>query len=351
VVTTVAVWLDPAADVERAWLAAWLEQQGASLTLPPAAADALVVVVQGGPSEVPPRGRGPRLWVDLLDADGNPRPRGVPDDEPLLRGRGIEAVRWAVAQAARRASSPPERRSLGPSPDQYAEVRRPAQGDGPFPAALLLHGGFWRERWTLDTIEPLAVDLARRGYVTWNLEYRRVGPSDGGWPRTEEDVVSAVRALGADPLVDPERIVLIGHSAGGQLAAAVAAGERCAPVRPRLVVSLAGVLDLVLCARRGLGDTGNAAVAYVGGRPEEVPERYLAASPLALLPAGVPQLVVQGSDDGPDLVEMGRRYVAAARAAGDPVEHLEAPGHHFTVIDAGSELWAQTAERIAAALA
>jgi hypothetical protein len=98
-------------------------------------------------------------------------------------------------------------------------------------------------------------------------------------------------------------------------------------------------------ARRGLGDTGNPVASFLGGRPEEVPERYEAASPLALLPLGIPQVVVQGKDDSPDFVDMHRAYVAAARAAGDRIAELEPAGaDHFTVITPSSDVWRETVE-------
>jgi pimeloyl-ACP methyl ester carboxylesterase len=68
----------------------------------------------------------------------------------------------------------------------------------------------------------------------------------------------------------------------------------------------------------------------LGGSPEEVPARYAQTSPIELLPIGVRQIVISGADDWSVPPEDSRRYVEAARAAGDPVEHVIVghAGHH-----------------------
>jgi acetyl esterase/lipase len=282
----------------------------------------------------------PSVWVDLA-APAEPLDASIPEDVPVIRGRGVEGVRWGLAQVLRHVAGAPERIRYGEGRDRFVDLRVPPIGEPPHPAVLLLHGGFWRERWTLDTIEPLAVDLAERGFVTCNVEYRRVGPSGGGWPATEEDAASALRFVAGElaDLVDPTRIAVVGHSAGAQLAVATAVSARGTNVRPVLVVSLAGVLDLRLCALRGLGDTGNAATAYIGTGAEDAGSRFAASSPVELVPLGTPQLVVQGMDDGPDMIEMSRRYVAHARSVGDEVECLELPGDHFAVVTPTTPIW------------
>src|SRR3954452_9441090 len=110
---------------------------------------------------------------------------------------------------------------------QFADLLQPADGAGPFPVAVVIHGGFWREQFTLELGDDLARDLAWRGWAAWNIEYRRVGEvSGGGYPTTLEDVAAAVDALAqldTDVDLDLDRVVAIGHSAGGQLALRAAA--------------------------------------------------------------------------------------------------------------------------------
>jgi dipeptidyl aminopeptidase/acylaminoacyl peptidase len=203
------------------------------------------------------------------------------------------------------------------------------------PVAVLLHGGYWRDRYNLRLMDPLALDLARRGWLAWNVEYRRVGADGGGWPTTFDDVAAAISALDRAPIaVDRSRVVAIGHSAGGHLAlwAAAETGGLSG------VVAQAPVSDLHRSWREHASN--DAGVGLLGGTPAEHPERYDAASPARRLPIGVPQLVVHGDADANVPYEMSVDYVAAANAAGDDVELATIPGgDHFAVIDPTHEAW------------
>ncbi len=219
----------------------------------------------------------------------------------------------------------------GPHADHVIDVREAAD---PRAVVVVFHGGFWRARYGPDLMEELCDDLAARGYVAWNVEYRRIG-SGGGWPATFEDVESATRRARETGLT----LVTLGHSAGGHLA--VWAGARCGAT---LAVSQAGVLDLEDAWWRGLSSC--AAGELLGGAPDEVPERYAAASPAAQLPLGVPQLLVHGRRDDTVPVEMSRAYVVRARDAGDQVELVETDEGHFECLDPESASWAAIVERL-----
>jgi acetyl esterase/lipase len=224
---------------------------------------------------------------------------------------------------------------------QFADLLVP-EGDGPFPVAVLIHGGFWREHLTLDLDEGLARDLARRGWAAWNIEYRRVGEvSGGGWPVTGEDVAAAIDGLAdLDAPLDLGRVVAIGHSAGGQLALWAASARADPAVRPAGVVSQAGVHDLREADRLGLGE--GATAEFMGGHADDVPERYADASPVERVPAGVPILLVHGDADQRVPVEQSRTYAEAARAAGDEVDLVVRPGDdHFVHLDVSSGAWAE----------
>lgn len=293
-----------------------------------------------------------------------------------LYGRGVWGLAWAVRHAVHRLRRPALRVAYGPDPEQWGELRLPtaAAGDaGPAvvaaPVAVLLHGGFWRSIWAADLMDALAIDLADRGYAAWNLEYRR--PDRHSWPATTADVATGLAVLanlpeltgGAVPAgsLDLGRVAVFGHSAGGQLALRLAADTATAGsdagadsgsgsgsgaasggggVGVALAVSLAGVLDLTEGERRQVG-TGAVAAALGGGR-DDIPQVYAASDPLARLPIGVPQLIVQGVGDDLDLIDFNRRYVAAARAAGEDPGWLEQPGDHFSVIDPTAPIWQAT---------
>jgi acetyl esterase/lipase len=219
----------------------------------------------------------------------------------------------------------------GPHADHVVDVREVAD---PRAVVVVFHGGFWRARYGADLMHELCEDLAARGYTAWNVEYRRIG-SGGGWPATFEDVEAATRSAMETGLP----LVTLGHSAGGHLA--VWAGARCGVA---LAVSQAGVLDLEDAWRRGL--SGRAAGELLGGSPDDVPERYAAASPAAQLPLGVRQLLVHGRRDDTVPVEMSRAYAVRARDTGDEVELVETDEAHFECLDPASESWAAIVERL-----
>ena len=222
---------------------------------------------------------------------------------------------------------------------QFGDLLVP-DGPGPFPVAVVLHGGFWREQFTLDLMDDHARDLSRRGFAAWNVEYRRVGEvSGGGYPATLDDVAAAIDALaGLDAPLDLDRVVAIGHSAGGQLGLWAAAREAPA-VRLAGVVSQAGVHDLREADRLGLGE--GATAELMGGHADAVADRYADASPIERLPLRVPSLLVHGDADQRVPAEMSTSYAEAARAADDEVELVLRPGEdHFVHLDVSGGAWA-----------
>jgi acetyl esterase/lipase len=230
----------------------------------------------------------------------------------------------------------------GPDPAQFGELSlpvRPALG-----TVVIIHGGFWRAAYDLSLGRPLAADLAARGYAAWNLEYRRSG-GGGGWPATFEDVAAGVDLLATLP-VGTSRVAVVGHSAGGHLGvwAAGRAGlpEGAPGARPRVavtgVVSQGGVLALADCARDRLDV--DAAVRLMGGGPEELPEAYRLADPMALRPAPTNVVCLHSRRDQRVPYSYSERYVAASAAAGGAASLVETFGDHFSLIDPASRDWA-----------
>src|SRR5262249_13584759 len=232
---------------------------------------------------------------------------GAADTPGVFRiaGRGVGGYRWGALHVLRRSAWPFTEVRYGSHPEQVADLRIP-RGPGPHPVVVLLHGGGWKDLWRRDIMEGLAVDLAEHGLASWNLDFRRVGPSGGGWTATFDDVAAGMDALVAPgDRLDLGRIAIVGHSAGGALALSQAARSRREGLQGlRLAVSIAGVVDLVEASRRGLVGGETIVHMLLGGTPAEVPERYQAVSPRHLVPIGVPQLLVQGFLDYiPDLVD------------------------------------------------
>jgi acetyl esterase/lipase len=183
--------------------------------------------------------------------------------------------------------------------------------------AVLLHGGFWRDRFDLTLMQPLAEDLAARAWSVWNVEYRRLG-SGGGMPATLDDVGAAIDHL-AELDLDLTRVIAIGHSAGGHLAAMAATRED-----PRVpvtgVVLQAGVLD----TRR----------AYELNLSDGVAREFLDASPIERLPLTAPALLVHGSRDDTVPLEISEHF---AELSGSPL--VVRDEDHFGHLSPSNRMW------------
>jgi acetyl esterase/lipase len=245
--------------------------------------------------------------------------------------------------------------AYGTDPNQSGDLHVPLVG-GPHPVVVLVHGGYWSVGLDRSAMRPLAEELVQLGYAVWNIDYRRVGEPGGGWPGTLTDVGDAVdhlATLAPANRLDLDKVAVVGHSAGSQLAfwtgarhaqGALAPGG--APVvRPAALASLSGVLDLEAAARLPdegrLGDLRRSTLAFLGGPPEAEPGRYAVASPLAAQPLGVPQLLLHGVDDEIVPAAQSERFRDGAIAVGDPVTASILAGvDHFDTAASNKAWWA-----------
>jgi acetyl esterase/lipase len=241
----------------------------------------------------------------------------------------------------------------GFEPMQVGDLRVPVEPT-PRPVVVLLHGGYWRIGFDRASMTELAEDLARLGWATWNIDYRRVGESGGGWPGTFTDVAAAVDLLGTlapRKNLDLRRVTVLGHSAGSHLAfwaasrpGLPAGAPGAGPVvRAAAAVSLSGVLDLRQALEQVAPDDGELAAStrdLMGGDLAAVPDRFDLASPAGRIPLGIPQLLVHGEADSRVDPAQSRGYAAAARAIGDDVTYVGLPGvDHFDVIRITKAWW------------
>lgn len=255
--------------------------------------------------------------------------------------------------------------SYGTAAQQFGELRLP-MGRGPFPVAIILHGGCWIASYAnVHNTAALADALRNAGVATWNIEYRRYGDPGAGWPGTFADVAMAadhLRTLAARYPLDLTRVISVGHSAGAHLALWLAARVKLPPESPlyratplplRGVLALAGPGDLRDFSAYDRQVCGAPVVHWLlGGSPDRVAERYAQASPAALLPFGIPQVLIVGEADAIMPESSRQAYAAVARTAGDRVEVQVVPhAGHFELIAPGSTAWANVRDSLLPMLA
>ncbi len=261
-----------------------------------------------------------------------------------------------VAPPSHATDAPPPgavRIRYGPAPQNFGDLRLPvaAPASGAHPLVVVIHGGAYRSAFHVDLMDGLADDLTRRGFATWNIEYRRMGDPGAEWPGLFQDVAAAAdhaATLARTHRLDLARVVTLGHSAGGHLALWLAGRHRipaggplaprpdALPVRAAVAIAPVTDLDRFFTARPEL-----AALVDPAGRG--------AVDPYALLPTGCPQTVVHGVEDQSVAIAESRRYVEAAQAAGDRAALLELPGaEHFAPIRADLPFWPQAAGAVEA---
>jgi acetyl esterase/lipase len=275
----------------------------------------------------------------------------------------IAAVRATQDQSSReilvRPAPPADTRvSYGANEFQFGELRLP-KGAGPHPVAIVIHGGCWMSQYGLSYMGHLSAALVEAGVATWSVEYRRIGNQGGGWPGTFDDVSRAadhLRMLAKTYPLDLNRVIATGHSAGGHLALWLATRKNLPqdspvyssdPLPLRGVVSLAGITDL-----RRTGTACDANVAQLmGGSAKDKAADYNQASPIELLPLGIPYAIVQGDSDTIIPLAMAKDYADAAKKKGDDAKLIviEKAGH-FEVVDPKSFAWAAVKDEVLALL-
>jgi acetyl esterase/lipase len=226
----------------------------------------------------------------------------------------------------------------GSDPNQFGELRLPKTG-GPFPVVVNIHGGYWRAKYDLKHAGHLCAALTARGLATWNLEYRRVGNAGGGWPGTYEDIRSGYRYVSQIVQrysLDASKLMVMGHSAGGQLALCLAGHEASL----KRVISLAGVVDLQQAWELHLSN--NAVVEFLGGEPHSVPEHYREADPMQLKISQATQWLIHGASDDSVPPFLSRNYTEQKKRRGENVHYLEiSTAGHSDLIDPRSTAWSK----------
>jgi acetyl esterase/lipase len=181
------------------------------------------------------------------------------------------------------------------------DLYRARNRSAPAPLILVIHGGSWNGG-SKQQLPAINRYLASEGFVVASINYRHAPKSP--FPAAVDDIFRALDFLkgrAAEFGIDPARAVLIGRSAGGQLAVSAAYAGRDPSIRG--VVSFYGPTDLVLGYEKpsapGVLDSRRVLRDYLAGTPAEKPDAYAAASPLNFVgPATPPTLLIHGALDG-----------------------------------------------------
>lgn len=240
----------------------------------------------------------------------------------------------------------------GPAPSQVVAFYRP-RGAGPFPVAILVHGGCWQSRYSgLPQMGAIAARLAEQGIAAWNVEYRRIDEAGGGYPGTYQDIGAAIdllrsRASALD--LDASRVLAIGHSAGAQLALWAAARPHLPPysslhvpvsLRIPTVISLGGLDDLERDAN-AIRQACGVDVAALTGLPDDRRKDVFSDTSPAALPSGTAHVVaINGADDTIAPPALAQDYVSRVRKARGQARLIVVPDSgHLDEVSLTSPVW------------
>jgi acetyl esterase/lipase len=241
----------------------------------------------------------------------------------------------------------------GPDPLQFGELRLP-KSKTPVPVVLIVHGGCWADHMahldprstSYELMKPLAAALTSAGVATWNIEYRRSGSPNSTWANTYLDIAAAtdyLRKLAPANNLDLSRVIVVGHSSGGQLALWLGARSKLPttseiytkdPLPLKQIIDFDGPPDLAAAQPQESNYCPIPAVTqFMEGTPATQPKRYHDGSAQPLLPLGIPQTIVTAGllDHLPELLSS---YKTAAEAKGDSVKIVDLKGAtHFNPLD------------------
>jgi acetyl esterase/lipase len=244
---------------------------------------------------------------------------------------------------------PSARIAYGGAPSQYVEVFLPA-GPGPFPVVVNVHGGCWVTKYEgIRQTRTIAAALAAEGIAVWNVEYRRIDEEGGGFPGTFQDVVKAFDLLAnraATYHIDVNRLVAMGHSAGGQLVQWMASRAMIPATSPlhadspspiRQVIALGSWNDLRNRVAIFPTSCGVDISKLVGTASKTRPDVFADTSPTDLLPNHSHTVLINGDRDQP---QVAVAFADLARKAGDDVDLMILPhASHFDEAAAASYSW------------
>jgi len=236
--------------------------------------------------------------------------------------------------------------TYGVDKSQFGHLYRPSSSEY-LPVMVIIHGGYWKDNHSLDSYatKALADEFIKINNVAiWNIEYRRMN-SDGEnknapWPGILNDVADAMdflKEIEHPEKLDLSKIIAIGHSAGGHLAAWLTSRNsidksmpfyRTQPVLPAHTICIAGILDIL--SPNALSQPQQIK-RFIGGNVSNYADRYHQSNPISLWDGEIPITIVHGKDDNDVDISQSRSFVITHRKR--PVQLIElANCDHFGML-------------------
>lgn len=235
---------------------------------------------------------------------------------------------------------------FGDAARQVSDLWLPT-GDRREGLVVLVHGGGYQAGTDRRDLNNHVSDLVGRGWPVLNADYRGVGDG-GGWTGTFTDVGTAVdmaAEAAAQYSLPLDKVLVMGHSAGGHLAMWAAARRNLpagAPgADPRVVPAFAGSMSGVLHpSALGTPEGDQNVVAVFGGTVTDVDQHYALGDPTRLVPLRIPVFAIHGTADDTVPPSQSQEFADAATAAGDTVTfQLFEGATHVDPLYVGEAMW------------
>lgn len=293
-----------------------------------------------------PRNRYPRIprrEQPAGDQGGSSRPgRAFRPDEMSVQGLEQRTLLSATSRVALEAGRVIEQVNVPyPTPAGPAEALNIYSPPGPAPPGgrpmiIAIHGGGWRRLDKAGYGDRVASAFVPAGYVVVAPNYALSAPGHPTWPTNLIDVRSVVSWIRADAGglgINPNEVVAMGESAGGNLAEMLGtdpgpSGTGSASTRVDAVLAFSAPADLTSLYSQSRW-AGLAAAQFLGGSPQRIPAEYAAASPIDhVAPGDPPMLLVHGLEDPLVPVAQSRAMSAALNTAGVTNQLILVNGGH-----------------------
>lgn len=227
---------------------------------------------------------------------------------------------------------------------QFSHLYKP-KSTKKLPVVVVIHGGYWKDNHSLDSYATSAIVeyLQKFDIAIWNLEYRRMDALGENikapWPATFQDVAAGLdhlKIIANEECLDLNRVLVIGHSAGGHLATWAASRNNIAtdsvlynkkPLSIQSVISIAAILNLFAANDVNQPDQIQ---RLMGGCASTKIKRYLACDPSTLYNENINVTIIHGAQDTCVSINQAQHYCDNAKGSVDQI--IMAKGDHFSML-------------------